>query len=63
MVFGWGKKKPEQQEDDIVAREKQITLNEIPDIISEIRSIRERTIIPAKINPAPIIIKRMSLTH
>jgi len=45
MVFGWGKKKPEQQEADIVAREKQITLNEIPDIISEIRSIRERTII------------------
>ena len=45
MVFGWGKKKPEQQEDDIVAREKQITLSEIPDIISEIRSIRERTII------------------
>jgi len=45
MVFGWGKKKPEQQETDIVAREKQITLNEIPDIISEIRSIRERTII------------------
>jgi len=27
MVFGWGKKKPEQQETDIVAREKQITLN------------------------------------
>jgi len=45
MVFGWGKKKPEQQETDIVTREKQITLNEIPDIISEIRSIRERTII------------------
>ena len=41
MVFGWGKKKPEQQETDIVAREKQITLDEIPDIISEIRAIRE----------------------
>jgi len=25
MVFGWGKKKPEQQETDIVAREEQIT--------------------------------------
>ena len=45
MVFGWGKKKPERQEADIVIREKQITLDEIPDIISEIRSIRERTII------------------
>ncbi len=45
MVFGWGKKKPERQETDVVAREKQITLNEIPNIISEIRSIRERTII------------------
>ncbi len=45
MVFGWGKKKPEQQEIDVVAREKQITLSEIPGIISEIRSIRERTII------------------
>ena len=45
MVFGWGKKKPEQQETDIVAREEQITLDEIPDIIGEIRSIRERTII------------------
>ena len=45
MVFGWGKKKPEQQETDIVAREEQITLDEIPDIIDEICSIRERTII------------------
>jgi len=44
MVFGWGKKKPEQEETDIVIREKQITLDEIPDIIGEIRSIRERTI-------------------
>jgi len=33
MVFGWGKKKSEQQETDIMAREEQITLNEIPDII------------------------------
>ena len=45
MVFGWGKKKPEQQETDIVAREEQITLNEIPDIIGEIRSIRELSLI------------------
>ena len=37
MVLGWGKTKPEQQETDIVAREKQIKLNEIPDIISEKR--------------------------
>ena len=45
MVFGWGKKKPEQGESDIVIREKQIGLGEVPDIISEIRSIRERTVI------------------
>jgi len=45
MVFGWGKKKSEQEESDIVTRKKQIGLGEIPDIISEIRSIRERTVI------------------
>jgi len=45
MVFGWGKKKPVQEEPDIVTRKKQIGLDEVSDIINEIRSIRERTVI------------------
>ena len=45
MVFGWGKKKLEQSEVDVVPEEKQISLTEISDIIKDIRSIRTRTII------------------
>ena len=45
MVFGWGKKKPEQSEVDAIPEEKQISLTEISDIIKDIRSIRTRTII------------------
>ncbi|MEE2601041.1 MAG: exonuclease SbcC [Thermoproteota archaeon] len=45
MVFGWGKKKPEQSEVDVIPEEKQISLTEISDIIKDIRSIRTRTII------------------
>ena len=45
MVFGWGKKKSEKQEPEIVRQKKQITLNDIPDVINEIRTIRRKTII------------------
>ena len=45
MVFGRGKKKPEQSEVDVIPEEKQISLTEISDIIKDIRSIRTRTII------------------
>jgi len=30
MVFGWGKKKTQQHEEDITSREKEIFLSEIP---------------------------------
>ena len=33
MVFGWGKKKPEKQEPEIVPQKKQITLDNIHDVI------------------------------
>ncbi len=49
MVFGWGKKKPQQNEVNLPPQEKQITLSKVPDIIKEIRSVRIRTII-AEIN-------------
>ncbi len=45
MVFGWGKKKPEKQEAETIPQKKQITLEDIPDIIDEIRTIRAKTII------------------
>ena len=45
MVFGWGKKKPEKQEAETIPQKKQITLEDIPDIIDEIRTIRSKTII------------------
>ena len=45
MVFGWGKKKPEKHEPEIAPQKKQISLNDVPDIINEIRSIRKKTII------------------
>ena len=45
MVFGWGKKKTQQYEEDITSREKEIFLSEIPDIIKELKSIKAKTII------------------
>ena len=45
MVFGWGKKKSEKQDPEIVRQKKQITLDDIPDVINEIRTIRKKTII------------------
>ena len=45
MVFGWGNKKPKQRESDIAPEIKQITLTNMSDVISEIRSIRLKTII------------------
>ena len=44
MVFGWGKKKPEKQEPEIAPQKKQITLDDIHDIINEIQIIRRKTI-------------------
>ncbi len=45
MVFGWGKKKTQEYEEDITSREKEILLSEIPDIIKELKSIKGKTII------------------
>ena len=45
MVFGWGKKKTQQYEEDITSREKEIFLTEIPDIIKQLKSIKEKTVI------------------
>ena len=44
MVFGWGRKKPEKQEHEIAPQKKHITLDDIHDIINEIRIIRAKTI-------------------
>ena len=45
MVFGWGKKKLEKQEPEMVHQEKQILLSDVPNVVDEIRSIRTKTII------------------
>ena len=45
MVFGWGEKKPKKQEPEIAPQKKQITLDNIHDVINEIRTIRVKTII------------------
>ena len=44
MVFGWGKKKPEKQEPEIAPQKKQVTIDDIHDIINEIQIIRRKTI-------------------
>ena len=45
MVFGWGKKKPEKQEPEITPQKKQISVDDIHDVINDIRTIRAKTII------------------
>ena len=46
MVFGWGKKKTQKQESDIqVGQEKEISFEEIPEVLDEIQSLRTKTII------------------
>jgi len=45
MVFGWGKKKSEKQESEIIPQKKQILLSDISNVVDEIRSIRIKTII------------------
>ncbi len=45
MVFGWGKKKPQQHEADIIPEIKQITLTKVSDAVNEIRSLRLKTIL------------------
>ena len=45
MVFGWGKKKPQKQEPDIIPQKKQILLSDVHNIANEIRSIRTKTIV------------------
>ena len=44
MVFGWGKKKTEEQEPDVAPQKKQILLSDVLNIVNEIRSIRTKTI-------------------
>ncbi|KFM20697.1 hypothetical protein AAA799D07_00143, partial [Marine Group I thaumarchaeote SCGC AAA799-D07] len=45
MVFGWGKKKPQQIEADTAPQVKEITLSEVADVVKDIRSLRSKTII------------------
>ena len=45
MVFGWGKKKPQQIEADTAPQVKEITLSKVADVVKDIRSLRSKTII------------------
>jgi len=45
MVFGWGKKKDEKQTMETASSEKEIHLSDVKNIIDEITSLREKTLI------------------
>jgi len=45
MVFGWGKKKEEKQTMETAQSEKEIHLSDVKNIIDEITSLREKTLI------------------
>lgn len=45
MVFGWGKKKDEKQTMETATSEKEIHLSDVKNIIDEITSLREKTLI------------------
>ena len=45
MVFGWGKKKDEKQTMEAAPSEKEIHLSDVKNIIDEITSLREKTLI------------------
>ena len=45
MVFGWGKKKDEKQTMETAPSEKEIHLSDVKNIIDEITSLREKTLI------------------
>ena len=44
MVFGWGKKKLDENEINVVSKEKHILLSDISNILEEISSVRTKTI-------------------
>jgi len=44
MVFGWGKKKIDENEINVAPKEKHIILSDIADILEEIHSVRTKTI-------------------
>ena len=44
MVFGWGKKKLEENEINVISKEKHILLSDVTDILKEIHSVRDKTI-------------------
>ena len=44
MVFGWGKKKLEENEINVIPKEKHILLTDVTDILKEIHSVRDKTI-------------------
>jgi len=44
MVFGWGKKKLEENEINVIPKEKHILLSDVSDILEEISSVRTKTI-------------------
>jgi hypothetical protein len=45
MVFGWGKKKSQQDISEVPHQKKQVLLFDVPNIVNEIRSIHTKTII------------------
>ena len=44
MVFGWGKKKLEENEINVIPKEKHILLSDVSNILEEISSVRTKTI-------------------
>ena len=45
MVFGWGKKKEKSPEIETIPLEKQVYLTDVNKITSEVRALRQKTLI------------------
>ncbi len=67
MVFGWGKKKPEEKSIDEIPQEKEIQLSDVPKILADLTQLRKsQTISEIKYlrnNTAPLIDDLMKIGH
>jgi len=45
MIFGWGKKKKNQEFETTIQEEKEIKLNQINSKVEEIQNLRKKTIV------------------
>ena len=67
MVFGWGKKKPEEKSIDEIPQEKEIQLSDVPKIMADLTQLRKSQTISEikhlRNNTAPLIDDLMKIGH